>query len=79
MIGRPRFPKRTGHFSIRELMPALIYRVYSRVIEDVFDMAKIRVGWAKVGKDADPYLINSVFVKGEQFDGYQIFTLSVSR
>ena len=40
-------------------------------IEDVFDMAKIRVGWAKVGKDADPYLINSVFVKGEQFDGYR--------
>ena len=40
-------------------------------IEDVFDLAKIRVGWAKVGKDADPYLINSVFVKGEQFDGYR--------
>jgi hypothetical protein len=37
----------------------------------VFTLAKIRAGWARVGKDAGPYLINSVFVKGNQADGYR--------
>lgn len=40
-------------------------------IEDIFTLAKIRAGWARVGKDAGPYLINSVFVEGEQFDGFR--------
>lgn len=40
-------------------------------LEDFFSLAKIRAGWSKVGKDADPYLIHSVFVKGEHGDGYR--------
>ena len=40
-------------------------------LENIFTLAKVRAGWAKVGKDANPYLINSVFVRGEQTDGYR--------
>jgi TonB-linked SusC/RagA family outer membrane protein len=32
--------------------------------------AKLRAGWAQVGKDAPPYLIRSVFVPGTHTDGF---------
>jgi TonB-linked SusC/RagA family outer membrane protein len=32
--------------------------------------AKLRAGWAQVGKDAPPYLIESVFVPGAHSDGF---------
>jgi TonB-linked SusC/RagA family outer membrane protein len=32
--------------------------------------AKLRASWAQVGKDAPPYLINSVFIQGTHSDGF---------
>jgi len=32
--------------------------------------AKLRAGWAQVGKDAPPYLVQSVFVPGTHTDGF---------
>lgn len=56
------YPGVNGAVDLAGIIPA---------IENVFTLAKIRAGWAKVGKDADPYLINSVFVHGSQSDGYE--------
>ena len=32
--------------------------------------AKVRASWAQAGKDAPPYLVKSVFIQGEQTDGF---------
>ena len=36
---------------------------------DVFSFGKIRAGWAKVGRDADPYLLQNVYLLGPNFLG----------
>ncbi|MEJ7737402.1 MAG: SusC/RagA family TonB-linked outer membrane protein [Chitinophagaceae bacterium] len=36
---------------------------------DVFDYGKIRGGWAKVGRDADPYSLQNVFILNNSFLG----------
>jgi TonB-linked SusC/RagA family outer membrane protein len=56
------YPGVNGAVDLAGLIPSL---------ENIFTMAKIRAGWTKVGKDASPYLIRSVFVKADQFDGYR--------
>ena len=56
------YPGVNGGIDLAGVIPAL---------ENIFTLAKIRAGWAKVGKDAAPYLISSVFAKGDQFDGYR--------
>jgi len=55
------YPGVNGGVDVSGIFPSL---------KSIFSLAKIRAGWAQVGRDADPYLIRSVFVKGEQFDGY---------
>ncbi|UII20184.1 SusC/RagA family TonB-linked outer membrane protein [Fulvivirga ligni] len=37
---------------------------------NVLSYLKLRTAWAKVGKDADPYSVKSVFVQSDQTDGF---------
>ncbi len=41
----------------------------------VLDFGKIRAGWAKVGRDADPYLLNNVYTLNPNFLGQPTATL----
>jgi len=36
---------------------------------NVFDFGKIRAGWAKVGRDADPYVLQNIFLVNPNFRG----------
>lgn len=36
---------------------------------EVFDFGKIRAGWAKVGRDADPYVLQNIFLVNPNFRG----------
>ena len=44
----------------------------------ILDYGKIRAGWAKVGRDADPYNINNIYVLGTPFLGQATGTISPS-
>lgn len=37
---------------------------------NIISYAKLRGGWAQAGKDANPYSVESVFVQGNQTDGF---------
>ena len=39
-------------------------------VKDVFDFLKVRASWGMTGNDADPYLINSVFVPAVSGNGF---------
>ncbi|MBN1597605.1 MAG: SusC/RagA family TonB-linked outer membrane protein [Bacteroidales bacterium] len=39
-------------------------------IQDFLSYGKVRVSWARVGNDAPPYFVNSVFEHGYHSDGY---------
>lgn len=58
------FPGANLAFIFTEVMPA---------IEKVLSYGKVRVSWARVGNDAAPYLVNSVFVQGIHSDGFGYF------
>ena len=36
---------------------------------NIFDFGKIRAGWAKVGRDADPYVLQNIFLLNPNFRG----------
>ncbi|HUQ67671.1 MAG TPA: TonB-dependent receptor, partial [Flavitalea sp.] len=40
-----------------------------KIQSDVFDYGKVRAGWAKVGRDADPYQLQNIFVVNQNFLG----------
>ena len=40
-----------------------------KIQSSVFDFGKIRAGWAKVGRDADPYQLQNIFVVNPNFLG----------
>lgn len=44
----------------------------------MFNFGKIRVGWAKVGRDADPYYLYNVYALGDPFRGQTITAASSS-
>lgn len=64
-------PKENRSFFYPGINGSVDFAGFIPALENIFTLAKIRAGWARVGKDAAPYLINSVFVKGDQFDGYR--------
>ena len=45
---------------------------------NMFNFGKIRVGWAKVGRDADPYYLYNVYALGDPFRGQTITAASSS-
>lgn len=46
--------------------------------KDIIDFGKIRAGWAKVGRDADPYSLQDVFLLGTNFLGQSTASLSTT-
>jgi TonB-linked SusC/RagA family outer membrane protein len=58
------FPGVNAGFIFTELLPS---------INAVFSYGKIRASWARVGNDAPPYMVKSVFQKGFHSDGYGYF------
>lgn len=40
-----------------------------KIQSEVFDFGKIRAGWAKVGRDADPYQLQNIFTITPNFQG----------
>lgn len=49
-----------------------------KLSKKVIDFGKIRAGWAKVGRDADPYSLQDVFVLGTNFLGQPTASLSTT-
>lgn len=45
---------------------------------NIFSFGKIRAGWAKVGRDADPYYLYNVYALGDPFRGETITAASSS-
>ena len=45
---------------------------------DIFSFGKIRAGWAKVGRDADPYYLYNVYALGNPFLGQTVTNVSSS-
>ncbi|MBN1950388.1 MAG: SusC/RagA family TonB-linked outer membrane protein [Bacteroidales bacterium] len=59
------FPGVNAGFIFSELMPSF---------NDVLSFGKIRASWARVGNDAAPYLVQSVFSQGGHSDGFGYFS-----
>lgn len=45
-----------------------------QIQSSVFDFGKIRAGWAKVGRDADPYVLQNIFAVNPNFRGRSTVT-----
>lgn len=48
---------------------SLIFTDALKIESNVLDFGKVRVGWAKVGRDADPYSLQNVYRLGSSFLG----------
>lgn len=59
------FPGVNAGFIFTELLPS---------INAVLSYGKLRVSWARVGNDAPPYQVNSVFQQGFHSDGFGYFS-----
>ncbi|MEO6914347.1 MAG: SusC/RagA family TonB-linked outer membrane protein [Chitinophagaceae bacterium] len=49
-----------------------------KVSKSVLDYGKVRAGWAKVGRDADPYSLQDVYLFGSNFLGNSTGSLSTT-
>ncbi len=59
------FPGVNAGFIFTELLPS---------INSVLSYGKLRGSWARVGNDAPPYMVNSVFQQGFHSDGFGYFS-----
>ncbi|MDU1903530.1 MAG: SusC/RagA family TonB-linked outer membrane protein [Dysgonomonas sp.] len=62
------YPSFTGSFLFSEILK-----------KDWLDLGKIRLGWAKVGNDTDPYNILDVYTFETSFDGDHAYYKNVSK
>lgn len=63
------YPAVTGSFVFSDAL---------KLQSPIFSYGKVRVGWAKVGRDADPYYLNNVYVLGNPFLGQTVTAVSAS-
>ncbi|HJV76794.1 MAG TPA: SusC/RagA family TonB-linked outer membrane protein, partial [Paludibacter sp.] len=48
---------------------SLIFSDALKIKSDLFSYGKIRAGWAKVGRDTDPYLLSDTYTLNDPFNG----------
>ncbi|HEU4551423.1 MAG TPA: SusC/RagA family TonB-linked outer membrane protein [Chitinophaga sp.] len=58
------YPSVSGSFVFTELLQG------SAFTEKILNYGKLRASWAKVGNDANPYLLNTYFIKTDIFSGF---------
>ncbi|HEY4322943.1 MAG TPA: SusC/RagA family TonB-linked outer membrane protein [Mucilaginibacter sp.] len=62
-------PENARSFFYYSANGSLVFTDALKMQSDIMDFGKIRVGYSKVGHDADPYATNNVFVIGSNFLG----------
>jgi TonB-linked SusC/RagA family outer membrane protein len=60
-------PENSRSYFYPSVSGSIIFSDALKINEGALDFGKIRAGYAKVGRDADPYNINNVFVLGTSF------------
>jgi TonB-linked SusC/RagA family outer membrane protein len=64
-------PTSNNSFFYPGVNASLVFTDALKLDSKVLTYGKLRGSWAQVGNDADPYLLTSVFVKGDIDDGHQ--------
>jgi TonB-linked SusC/RagA family outer membrane protein len=62
-------PTKNRSYFYPAISASLIFTDALNIQSDVLDFGKIRAGWAKVGRDADPYSLQNVYILGNSFLG----------
>jgi TonB-linked SusC/RagA family outer membrane protein len=71
-------PKKNNSYFFPGANIGLIFTDLFPILKSVMPYGKIRVSWARVGNDADPYLLKTVFPEGIHSDGYGYFKYPLS-
>lgn len=69
-------PESNRRYFYPSISGTLIFTDAFKLSNNVIDYGKIRANWAKVGRDADPYQLQDVFVIGTNFLGQPTGTVS---
>jgi TonB-linked SusC/RagA family outer membrane protein len=71
-------PKENRSYFYPSLSTSFVFSDAFNIKSEVFDLGKLRVSWAKVGRDADPYSLLDVYVVAPPFLGQANATGSVT-
>lgn len=71
-------PKDQRSYFYPSISGSLVFTDALKIKSDVFDYGKVRAGWAKVGRDADPYSLDDVFILGQNFLGQPTASISTT-
>ncbi len=71
-------PKENRSYFYPSVSGSFVFSDAFKLKSNSFDYGKLRAGWAKVGRDADPYNLQNVFVVGQPFLGQPTATTSVT-
>jgi TonB-linked SusC/RagA family outer membrane protein len=67
-------PKNKNTYFYPSANVAFVFTDALKINSDIFSYGKIRASYAKVGRDADPYLLNNVYVNGAFGNNVASFT-----